>query len=96
MSKCILFDADGVLTLPEEVFSVVYARSHALDPQPFEDFNKDRHFYLYEGNVANLDFDVCEGDGAEAFTLPELHKRNDLTASAKSTLENIIKANHFN
>jgi putative hydrolase of the HAD superfamily len=38
MSKCILFDADGVLTLPEDVFSIVYARSHALDPQPFEDF----------------------------------------------------------
>ncbi|MBP7820905.1 HAD-IA family hydrolase [Candidatus Saccharibacteria bacterium] len=38
MSKCILFDADGVLTLPEEMFSIVYARSHALDPQPFEDF----------------------------------------------------------
>ena len=34
----ILFDADGVLTLPEEVFSVVYTRSHGLDPKPFEDF----------------------------------------------------------
>lgn len=36
--KYVLFDADGVLTLPEDVFSVVYARSHALDPEPFEDF----------------------------------------------------------
>lgn len=36
--KVILFDADGVLTLPEEVFSVVYARSHGLDPEPFEQF----------------------------------------------------------
>jgi len=34
----VLFDADGVLTLPEEVFSVVYARSHGLDPEPFEQF----------------------------------------------------------
>lgn len=34
----ILFDADGVLTLPEEVFSVVYARSHGLDTEPFENF----------------------------------------------------------
>jgi putative hydrolase of the HAD superfamily len=34
----LLFDADGVLTLPEEVFSVVYARSHGLDPKPFEQF----------------------------------------------------------
>lgn len=36
--KIALFDADGVLTLPEEVFSVVYARSHGLDPEPFEQF----------------------------------------------------------
>lgn len=36
--KIVLFDADGVLTLPEEVFSVVYARSHGLDPEPFEQF----------------------------------------------------------
>lgn len=34
----ILFDADGVLTLPEEVFSVVYARSCGLDIQPFSEF----------------------------------------------------------
>jgi putative hydrolase of the HAD superfamily len=34
----VLFDADGVLTLPEEVFSVVYSRSHGLDPKRFEDF----------------------------------------------------------
>lgn len=36
--KVILFDADGVLTLPEENFSVIYARSHGLDPEPFEQF----------------------------------------------------------
>lgn len=41
MTKCVLFDADGVLTLPEEVFSIVYARSHGLDAQPFEDFFKN-------------------------------------------------------
>lgn len=40
MSKAILFDADGVLTLPEEMFSVVYADSHELDPMPFENFFK--------------------------------------------------------
>ena len=34
----VLFDADGVLTLPEEVFSVVYAKSHGLDIEPFEQF----------------------------------------------------------
>lgn len=38
MAKCILFDADGVLTLPEELFTVVYARSHGLDAEMFENF----------------------------------------------------------
>lgn len=38
--SAVLFDADGVLTLPEEVFSVVYARSHGLDDEPFEHFFK--------------------------------------------------------
>jgi len=38
--SAVLFDADGVLTLPEEVFSVVYARSHGLDIAPFERFFK--------------------------------------------------------
>lgn len=36
--KIVLFDADGVLTLPEEFFSVVYSRSHGLDSEPFEKF----------------------------------------------------------
>lgn len=38
MKSTVLFDADGVLTLPEEVFSVVYARSHGLDNELFETF----------------------------------------------------------
>ena len=38
--KVLLFDADGVMTLPEEYFSIVYARSHGLDPEPFENFFK--------------------------------------------------------
>lgn len=42
MQKIILFDADGVLTIPEELFSVVYARSHGLDPMPFEMFFKSQ------------------------------------------------------
>jgi putative hydrolase of the HAD superfamily len=37
-TQVILFDADGVLTLPEEVFSIVYARSHGFDVEPFEQF----------------------------------------------------------
>lgn len=33
-----LFDADGVLTLPEEFFAQVYARSHGLHPDRFDKF----------------------------------------------------------
>ncbi len=36
--KVILFDLDGVLALPEENFSVLYARSHGYDLQPFTTF----------------------------------------------------------
>lgn len=36
--KAVLFDADGVLTLPEEVFSIVYAKAQNVDPEPFEQF----------------------------------------------------------
>lgn len=38
MKKILLFDADGVLTLPEEIFSVVYARSRGLDLEQFRQF----------------------------------------------------------
>lgn len=38
MPKCVLFDADGVLTLPEDLFTVVYARSHGLGSEHFKDF----------------------------------------------------------
>ncbi|MBI3889376.1 NUDIX domain-containing protein [Candidatus Saccharibacteria bacterium] len=54
------------------------------------DFNKDRHFYLYETDVANMDFDVYEGDGAEAFTIDEVKQRKDLTGSAKYTFDNVL------
>lgn len=35
-ARVILFDLDGVLTLPDEVFSLVYSRSKGLDYEPFE------------------------------------------------------------
>ena len=38
MTKTLLFDLDGVLTLPEEVFSVIYSRSHGYDLTPFTEF----------------------------------------------------------
>jgi putative hydrolase of the HAD superfamily len=38
MNKVILFDLDGVLTLPEEAFSVIYTKSHGYDIEPFTHF----------------------------------------------------------
>ncbi|MCW1908768.1 MAG: HAD-IA family hydrolase [Candidatus Saccharibacteria bacterium] len=38
--KVILFDSDGVINLPGEFFSQIYAKSHGLDPEPFEEFFK--------------------------------------------------------
>lgn len=40
MTTAILFDLDGVLTLPEEMFSVLYTRSHSYDIEPFTEFFK--------------------------------------------------------
>jgi hypothetical protein len=38
MAKAVLFDADGVLTVPEDMFSNIYARSHGFDPAELEPF----------------------------------------------------------
>jgi putative hydrolase of the HAD superfamily len=56
--SAVLFDADGVLTLPEEAFSVVYARSHGLANEPFE------HFFRNEWR----DFVTGKRDLKEAIT----------------------------
>jgi putative hydrolase of the HAD superfamily len=49
--KIALFDADGVLTFPEEVFSVVYARSHGLDSEPLEQFFRNDWKPIVTGKV---------------------------------------------
>lgn len=42
MVKAVLFDVDGVLAMPEEVFSVIYTKSHKVDSKPIEEFfNKE-------------------------------------------------------
>lgn len=38
MNKVILFDLDGVLTLPEEAFSSIYTKSQGYDIKPFTHF----------------------------------------------------------
>jgi len=36
--KIILFDADGVLTVPEDYFTVMYTRERGFDARPFSEF----------------------------------------------------------
>jgi len=55
-----------------------------------DDFDQDRHFYLYETLIDNMNFEVYEGDGAEAFTPDEIKRRNDLTGSAQYTFNEIL------
>jgi hypothetical protein len=40
--------------------------------------------------VPNLDFEVYEGDGAEAFSLDEVKERDDLTSSAQYLVEHVV------
>jgi 8-oxo-dGTP pyrophosphatase MutT (NUDIX family) len=52
-----------------------------------EDFPQDRHFYLHKAKIDNMDFEVYEGDGAEAFFIKELPDREDLAGSIEFLLE---------
>jgi 8-oxo-dGTP pyrophosphatase MutT (NUDIX family) len=54
------------------------------------DFQADRHFYLYETKIPDLNFEVYEGDRAEDYTVENLKKRSDLTRSAQYVMENIL------
>jgi 8-oxo-dGTP pyrophosphatase MutT (NUDIX family) len=55
-----------------------------------EHFPKDRHFFMYEAYINDLNFHVYEGDGAEAYALEELRERNDLISSAVHIVNNVL------
>lgn len=40
--RAFVFDADGVLTIPQELFSQVYAKRYGLPIEPFEQFFKEQ------------------------------------------------------
>ncbi|OGL31315.1 hypothetical protein A3F37_03045 [Candidatus Saccharibacteria bacterium RIFCSPHIGHO2_12_FULL_41_12] len=40
--KAVLFDADGVLTVPESLFAQIYAAEHDFNPKSFEQFFEDK------------------------------------------------------
>jgi ADP-ribose pyrophosphatase YjhB (NUDIX family) len=50
---------------------------------PSNAFPQGRHFHLFRGRVANLEFEVREGVGAEAYAMDELASREDLVSSAR-------------
>ncbi len=52
--KAILWDADGVLNLPEEFFSVIYAKSRGMDPAIIEPFFKSEEFKAATAGQADL------------------------------------------
>jgi 8-oxo-dGTP pyrophosphatase MutT (NUDIX family) len=52
--------------------------------------DKENTYYLYEMEIPNLNFEVFEGVGAEAYSKEEALKREDLTNSARYSLENFI------
>lgn len=48
-TQVMLFDVDGVLNLPEEVFSLVYTKSRGLDYEPFEQFFNNEWIEIVTG-----------------------------------------------
>jgi 8-oxo-dGTP pyrophosphatase MutT (NUDIX family) len=52
--------------------------------------DKENTYYLYEMEIPNLNFEVFEGVGAEGYSKEEALKRDDLTNSARYSLENFI------
>lgn len=63
-----LFDADGVLTLPEEMFSQIYARTHGMNPERFSQFFQQQFPAAIVGEadlkeLIELNREVWEYDG---------------------------------
>lgn len=63
-----LFDADGVLTLPEEMFSQIYARTHGMNPERFSQFFQQQFPAALIGEadlkeLIDLNRDVWQYDG---------------------------------
>lgn len=81
--RVVLFDADGVLTLPEELFSLMYARSRGLDPQPITHFFKTEWPHIVTGTkdlkeVLAENLDVWQWDGTPEELLDYWFKTEDV------------------
>lgn len=54
------------------------------------DFPFDRKFYFYKTKINDMNFEVYEGDRAEAYSIEEIKKMTDLTGSAQHVFDNIL------
>lgn len=55
-----------------------------------DDFDEDRHFFLFTTNIKDMAFEVYEGQGSEEYTVNELKKRSDLTSSTEFVFSRIL------
>ena len=81
--KAVLFDADGVLTVPEELFSNKYAQSKGLDTEPFKQFFRGPFQQALIGKAALKDLiqqynDVWQWDGEVEDLLRQWCESEDL------------------
>ncbi len=65
---------------------ISHMTDYKLEVQP----GKTVSFHLYGSTIPNMDFEVFEGDRAEAYHREEALVRDDLTPSAKYVLTNIL------
>ena len=86
--ECLLREIKEEVSLAVEDLDIKSVTDFILPKN--QDFDRDRHFYLYYTHIPTIDFEVYEGDGAEAFTIAELQLRQDLTGSALYTLQNVL------
>lgn len=83
--ECLLREIEEETSLAARVLKPKLIKDFII--KATDDFNRDRHFYLYEASVDDMNFNVYEGDGAEAYTLDEINQRSDLTVSARYTFK---------
>jgi 8-oxo-dGTP pyrophosphatase MutT (NUDIX family) len=55
-----------------------------------EDFDRDRSFHIFEADIPSMDFEVYEGQGAEAYTPKVLLERQDVTGGARFIAEKVF------
>lgn len=98
--KTVLFDADGVLTLPEEVFTVMYSKSHGLNPEPFEQFFKENWPAIVTGekdlkeSIANNP-ELWQWSGSTDDLLEYWFKTEDVRNDELLTLIRELKEQHL-